>query len=121
MGAREQLAQMHRARFNVVQDLISPGEQLVDTGSARAERVPNWPSPVGNQDFGGYIVVTDRQVIYRDRIGTRSIPWSTIQHMKKYHVRGLMTTGVEITFQDGTVEAFSGNSPFVKALIRLSR
>ncbi len=121
MGAREQLAQMHRARFRMVQDLVSPGEQLVDTGSARAERVPNWPPPIGNQDFGGYIVVTDRQVIYRDGIGTRAMPWTNILLMKKYRVRGLMTTGVEITFRDGTVEAFSGNTPFVKALLRLSR
>ena len=121
MGAREQLAQLHRARFAAVGGHIAPGELLLDTGSARAEAVPEWPVPTGNEDFGGFIVVTDRQVIYRDRFGTLPMPWDTIRGMEKYRVRGLMTTGIEVRFADGSVWRFSGNSPFIRSLLRISR
>ena len=120
-NARAQLDQMNRARFNSVSDQLSPGERLIDTGSARAEQVPGWAPPIGNEDFGGFIVVTDRQIIYRDFFGVVAIPWHDIRSLSKYRVRGLMTTGLHVTFADGSAWLFSGNTPFIKSLIKLTR
>ena len=120
-NVREQLAQMNRARFDRVSDQLTPGEQLIDTGSARAERVPGWRQPAGDEDFGGFIVVTDRQVIYRDYFGVVAIPWSDIRQLSKYRVRGLMTTGLEVTFENGDKWLLSGNTPFIKSLIKLAK
>jgi hypothetical protein len=120
-NAREQLQQMHQARFNRVSDQLVPGEQLVDSGSARAEEVPGWSQPLGNEDSGGFIVVTDRQIIYKDYYGTVAIPWRDIRQLSKYRFRGLMTTGLEVTFADGRKWLFSGNTPFIKSLVKLSK
>jgi hypothetical protein len=120
-NAREQLAQMNRARFDRVSDQLTPGEHLIDTGSARAEQVPSWRQPVGDEDFGGFIVVTNRQIIYRDYFGVVAIPWSDIRELSKYRVRGLMTTGLEVTFANGNKWLFSGNTPFIKSLIKLAK
>ncbi len=72
-------------------------------------------------DFGGYIAVTDRQVIYKDRFGVLALPWADIRGISKYRVKGLMTTALEVTLADGRTLLFSGNTPFIKALIRMSR
>jgi hypothetical protein len=104
----------------MVADCLEPGEHLLDTGSARAEQVPGRRVPVGNEDFGGFIVVTDRQVIYKDFFGVSAVKWNDIRHLKKYRVKGLMTTGVEVTMTDGSIWLLSGNTPFIRALLRLS-
>ena len=121
MGMKDTLDRLHRSRFYLVGDYVAPGERLLDTGSARAEKVPNWREPVGNEDFGGFIVVTNRQVIYRDFFGTLAMPWSDISHLKQYRMGIFMTTGVEITFLSGATWLFSGNSPFIKALLRMNK
>lgn len=116
---QEQLQRLHMQRARVVADLLSPGEQVLDTGSARAERVPNRPTPIGDEDFGGFIVVTSQQLIYHDMYGSIPIPRGQISSIRKHHMRGFMTSGLEVRFTDGSNWAFSGNSPFIKALVKL--
>ena len=76
---------------------------------------------VGKEDFDGFIVVTNRHIIYRVRFGTLAMLWSDIQQLKKYRIGVFMTTGLEITFLNGTTWLFSGNSPFIKTLLGMSR
>ena len=119
MGAREQLERLHWQRTQVIKSSLSPGEQVLDTGSARAENVPDRRPPSGNEDFGGFLLVTDRQLIYHDIFGTTMMPWAQIRNLKKERFRGLMTTGLRVTFTDGSQWLFSGNTPFIKQLLRM--
>lgn len=119
MGAREHLQQLHRQRGQIVSSNLSPGERVLDSGSARAEIVPNRRQPSGNEDFGGFLVVTDQQLIYHDYFGSIAIPWWQVLHLDKERFRGLMTTGLRVTFNDGAQWLFSGNTPFVKDLVRM--
>lgn len=119
MGAREQLQQLHWQRGQIVSESMSASERVLDTGSARAEEVPDRPRPSGNEDFGGFLVVTDEQLIYHDYFGTTAIPWEQVRNLDKERFRGLMTTGLRVTFTDGSQWLFSGNTPFVKQLVRM--
>jgi hypothetical protein len=119
MGAREQLEQLHWQRGQAVQDHLAPGERVLDTGSARSEEVPGRRATFGNEDFEGFLVATDQQLIYSDAFGVIRMPWHTIESMSKERFRGLMTSGLRITFNGGETWLFSGNTPFVKALLRL--
>lgn len=116
--AKFMLQQLHLQRAQSVAAFISTEETLVDSGSARAERVADWPMPIGDEDFGGFLVVTDRQMIYSDRLGTIQMPWNSIKRLQKHWMRMAHTTGLEVQFTDGRIWAFSGNTPFIKQLIK---
>ena len=117
--AQAQLQMLHQQRARVAASELAPGESVLDTGSARAERLPDRPFPIGDEDFGGFLVVTDQQLIYHDMFGTTRIPWVVVADLKKHRVRGFMTSGMEVRFVDGSNWVFSGNTPFIKALMRM--
>jgi len=72
VGAREQLHQLQWQQGQIVKSNLAPGEQVLDSGSARAENVPDRPPPSGSGDFGGFLLITDQQLIYHDFFGTPS-------------------------------------------------
>lgn len=110
---------LHAERISIVATLFEPNEYPVDTGSARAERVDGRPIPIGDEDFDGFIVVTNVQMIYHDRFGSICMPWNGIARLVKHKMRGLaMTTGMEIVFDNGSSWVFSGNTPFIKQLVK---
>ena len=110
---------LHRERFSIVAPILQEDEQPLDSGSARAERVSGRPLPVGDEDFDGFLVVTSRHLIYQDRFGSICMPWSIIHELVKHRMRGMaMTTGLEVKFLDGTSSVYSGNTPFIKDLIK---
>jgi hypothetical protein len=119
MGAKEHLERLHWQRGQAIKTHLEPGERVLDTGSARAEHVPGRRTPVGNEDFGGFLVATDQQLVYSDAFGVIRMPWYTIESLNKERFRGMMTTGLRVTFNGGETWLFSSNTPFVKALLRM--
>jgi hypothetical protein len=116
--AQAQLQMMHQQRARIVASYLHSGEEVLDTGSARAERLPDRPFPIGDEDFGGFLLVTNQQLVYHDKFGTTCLPWGVIAALQKHRVRGFMTSGMEVQLIDGSNWVFSGNTPFIKSLIR---
>jgi hypothetical protein len=117
--ARRKIQNLHASRVNVIQHLLLDGEIVLDTGSARCERVPLRTPPGWNEDFGGFIVVTDQRIIYFDYVGPPFlIPTREINSLRKYSMPLPMTTGLEVRFENGQIWKFSGNSPFIKMLVK---
>lgn len=117
----QKLSELHSQRAQIVRDQLRPGERVLDTGSARAERLPDRPFPIGDEDFGGFLLATDQQLVYHDKFGTTTIPWNVVSRLVKHRFKGFMTTAVEVQFVDGSNWVYSGNTPFIKSLIRLQR
>ncbi len=65
--------------------------------------------------------MTDQQLIYHDSFGTTAMAWALVQNLKKERFRGLMTTGLRVTFTDGQQWLFSGNTPFIKQLVKMRK
>lgn len=117
-NARRNLTALHEQRAAQVVDHCSYSDMLADSGSARAESVPGIPKPVGNQDFGGFIVVTSSRMIYRDYRAVVVITFNRVRSLSTFSHPLPMTTGLNVEFFNGERYQFSGNSPFIKKLVR---
>ena len=117
-NARNNLAALHEQRALEVSEYCSYSDLLADTGSARAESVPGIPRPIGNQDFGGFIVITSSRLIYKDFRRTIVITFDRVKSLSTYSFPMPMTTGLNVDFFDGERLQFSGNSPFIKKLVK---
>jgi hypothetical protein len=117
-NVRNELAALHERRAAQVIDYCSYSDLLADTGSARAESVPGIPKPVGNQDFGGFIVVTSSRMIYKDYRRTLVITFDKVKSLSTYSHPLHMTTGLNVEFYDGEILQFSGNTPFIKKFVK---
>lgn len=116
--AKQHTERLHRSRVLQLSDMFEPTEGPADSGSARVESYPDRAKPVGDQDFGGFIVVTNERMIYRDYISTMSVKWIDIHSLKKVSMRQLMTTGFKLRLKSGEVYEFSGNTPFIRKLLK---
>ena len=116
--AKENMDRLHRSRIQQVSDVLSSSEVPVDTGSARVESYPGRAKPVGDQDFGGFIVVTNQRMIYRDYVSTITILWRDVQSLDKVRMRQQMTTGIRFSLKSGDTYEFSGNTPFIRKVLK---
>jgi hypothetical protein len=116
--AKDNMDRLHRSRALQLSDMFEPTEVPVDTGSARVESYPNRAKPVGDQDFGGFIVVTNERMIYRDYRSTIFVKWIDILSLEKVSMRQAMTTGFKLRLKSGEVYEFSGNTPFIRKLLK---
>lgn len=116
--AKESLDRIHRSRIQQVSDVINSAEVPVDTGSARVENYPGRARPVGDEDFGGFIVVTNQRMIYKDYVSTITILWRNVQSLDKMRMRQQMTTGIRFRLKSGETYEFSGNTPFIRKVLK---
>lgn len=116
--AQRKLAALHNQRVAKVIQYCSDSDLLADTGSARAESVPGIPEPVGNQDFGGFIVVTSSRMIYQDVRTTIVITFNKVKALSTYSFPLPMTCGLNVDFWDGERLKFSGNTAFILKLVK---
>jgi hypothetical protein len=112
--ARYMLEQSNREA--AVSHLIANDDVFLDSGNARVENYPGRRRPVHpHEDFMGYIVATNKLLIYKDDFGEIVIPFRDIKKLKCEPFPLEATNGLSIEL-DQMYAYFSAQESFAHGL-----
>jgi len=114
--AYRHMTAVHEQRLAMFSHLIEPGETPWETSAATMVEGLGWPSIPKTLDPYSDLVVTDRQLLYRDVRGHAEIPWGRVVgwRAKQAGRFGMMKHLIflDLRLHDGEVLRFACNKPF---------